>query len=310
MSCSLWLELTPYCNLNCSFCYNPWRGHARTRYPGRDGIEWVTVIDRLGPALQFAYVALSGGEPLLVSELEAIVGRLTEFGQTPIVTTNGRSATERRLKALASAGLKGVQVPLLAVTPELHDRLSGGPSWHWAMRSVLVARALDLTVGLTFVATAENVGEFPRIVDLASKLGIGAIMFNEVHLEGKARGKHALRPTASASMAALKTVDRMGLATLVHIRPSSEELRAAIGVTSSRLDEPWHRIAVDPSGSVKLCNLSTKVIGNIHEMDCTDLAYLIEELRAGKVGRYRDSITNCACLADRVAKSGALMSAT
>lgn len=305
MSCSLWLELTPYCNLNCAFCYNPWRGRAAAELPSPQGLDWSAVVERIGGRVWFEYVALSGGEPLLAPNLVKIVDQLSQQGHRAIVTTNGRTATERKLRELAHVGLTGLQVPLLSVEPDVHDRLSGRPSWRRAMRTILLARAMGLQVALTFVATADNVAEFPRVSGLASRLGIKDIVFNEVHLEGQAKRKDVRQPPVAASTAALDATDALRLDIRVHVRASSARLRAALGTASLGPGAPWHRVAVDPAGNVKLCNQSTSSVGNVRDMTADDFVSLVAELEAGQLSRLRHTVSNCACMNDRFAGAAA-----
>lgn len=304
MGCSLWLELTPFCNLDCAFCYNPWRGAAKDAYPGRDRPDWPTIVRRLSLAAHFDYVALSGGEPLLARGLDDIVRSLRACGQVPVITTNGRNATERRLAALAGAGLAGLQIPLLAVEPGMHDALSGRPSWRWAMRAVLLARRMNLGVALTFVATSWNVREFPRVVALAGSLGITDVVFNEVHLEGQAHGKAELEPALSEALTAVEQARSLATGVEIHVRPSSEGFRSAVGTSRAGPTDPWHRIAVDPSGAIKLCNQSIATIANVSDMSSEDLSTLVTRLEAGDLARYRERVTNCACLDDRLGSGG------
>jgi MoaA/NifB/PqqE/SkfB family radical SAM enzyme len=138
---TLWLELTPSYNLHCVFCYNPWRSEPKAAHPATlPHNEYVALVTRLVSRRRFSYVALSG-EPLLYTELPALVEALRRNGQHSVLTTNGCLLNRDRLTLLVNAGLSGLQVPVLAATPALHDRLSGRPSWEQAIHALALGRS-------------------------------------------------------------------------------------------------------------------------------------------------------------------------
>ena len=188
-SATLWLELTPSCNLHCAFCYNPWRAGSKAAHPETLPYnQYVAVLERLVSRRRFAYVALSGGEPLLYPNLASLVAFLASTGQRTVLTTNGRLLTHRTLYCLTAAGLSGLQVPLLAATPALHDRLSGRASWEQAVRALALGLEAGIPTSATFVATAANLKELPRVACLLGVVGIRHLVVNEMHPEGSARG--------------------------------------------------------------------------------------------------------------------------
>jgi MoaA/NifB/PqqE/SkfB family radical SAM enzyme len=296
--CSLWLELTPYCNLDCGFCYNPWRGKPTDQYPRAHDLDWRQLAGRLCSRHRFDYVALSGGEPLLFAEICDLVSDLAALDQSIIVTTNGRVATAARLSALAEAGLGGIQVPLLAMNRGVHDALSGRPSWRWAVRAVLLAQKLGLSVSVTFVGTAENILELPRVAAFAEAVGVRDLVVNEVHLQGQGLGRDALRPSPSQCIDALTRARTVAPSVAVHPRPSSPELRTLLG-TRVAADGPWHRVAVDPQGRLKLCNQSQATFGTVGSITDDRVDYLISAIESGEVAQFQNQVDSCACFEGR-----------
>ncbi len=68
---ALWLELAEDCNLNCVFCYNPWRPDD-SQHRGRPLLKYevlVTIVSKVLARLPIDHVTLSGGEPLLYRDL-------------------------------------------------------------------------------------------------------------------------------------------------------------------------------------------------------------------------------------------------
>lgn len=290
---SLWLELTPRCNLGCAFCYNPWRPEpAAAHPPALEAAGYIAAIEPLIVRHAFDYVALSGGEPLLYSGLEQLTAALARHGQRPLLTTNGRLLTRARLERLRDAGLVAVQVPLLAATPEVHDRLSGRRCWRQALRALALGLEHGLSTAATFVATQENCDELPSTVELLASLGVRRLVVNELHARGAAEG----RPELSVAPAALKRQlhaasaagERRGVD--VCFVAASDELDHRSGPLSA-----WHRLAVAPDGQLKLCNQSRTTLGALGQLGDAELERIVADLATGTLAPYRRRVDSCSC---------------
>jgi len=291
---SLWLELTPRCNLACQFCYNPWRGGSKADHPEQVAPEVLRAqIARVLDRVEFGYVALSGGEPLLYDDLVGLTRWLTERGQRTILTTNGRLLRPGRVSALREAGLGGVQVSLLGSRARTHDELAGRSSWVQALQAIAHARAAGLSTSATFIATATNLDELPRMPELVSHLGVTRIVVNE------------LQPVGSAHEN-LDELDVSGERFEAVVREA--QLSAArTGVTLSivRFNAPaytptaggWHRWSVSPDAQLKLCNHSSQTLGPLSDLEDDDLDGLAHHLSTGDYAALEHRVDSCRCFA-------------
>src|SRR5262245_55511996 len=95
----LWLnaELTYRCPLHCVFCYNP------TNYSEHmselDTEQWLGVL-RQARELGAVQLGLSGGEPLMRDDVEALVREASQLGYYTNLITSGVGLTEARIAAL------------------------------------------------------------------------------------------------------------------------------------------------------------------------------------------------------------------
>ncbi len=105
--------LTKRCNLSCSYCAaGKIMEEGRKNWRGDEGdLESVKRIFENPLFANCVFVDLLGGEPLLVKDLEAIVGFLSERGHLTNISTNG-IYLERRIEGLASAGISRINVSL------------------------------------------------------------------------------------------------------------------------------------------------------------------------------------------------------
>lgn len=290
---SLWVELTPACNLSCSFCYNPWRGPSTGRIPAPKPLaaaEFGALVERIARQQRFDFVALSGGEPLLAGRrLESLVEALVLLDQTTVVTSNGSLMSEARAASLARAGLSAVQIPLHSADPERHDALAGAGSWKSAVLGILQARRARINVACTAVLTARNCHDMEGLVRLLAELGVTSLTLNRLQVVGAATDNPELDPSEDDAQAAIleaataaTAMDGLGLH-LVDNKGSSAR-------------RPWQRIAIAPDGGVKLCNHSRRYVLKPGETTDENLARLLHQLRHGNIDEHRASVSNCSCL--------------
>ncbi len=100
------------CNLACTYC-NEFDDFSKP-VPLE---EMFRRIDRLG-AMGTSVITISGGEPLLHPELDAIIARIRKNGIMAGLITNGYLLVAERIKALNRAGLEYLQISIDNVTPD------------------------------------------------------------------------------------------------------------------------------------------------------------------------------------------------
>jgi MoaA/NifB/PqqE/SkfB family radical SAM enzyme len=100
------------CNLACTYC-NEFDDFSKP-VPLE---EMFRRIDRLG-AMGTAVVTISGGEPLLHPELDAIIARIRKNGMMAGLITNGYLLVADRIERLNRAGLEHLQISIDNVQPD------------------------------------------------------------------------------------------------------------------------------------------------------------------------------------------------
>ena len=103
---------TRRCNLACTYC-NEFDDFSNP-VPAEDMFRR---IDRLG-AMGTAIVTISGGEPLLHPELDAIIARIRKNGMMAGLITNGYLLVAERIERLNRAGLEYLQISIDNVKPD------------------------------------------------------------------------------------------------------------------------------------------------------------------------------------------------
>ena len=166
----LWLllELTYRCPLHCVYCYNPTDFAGGT--PELATAEWLRVLTE-ARALGAVQLGLSGGEPLLREDLEAIVARGRELGYHSNLITSGVGLTAARIGALKSAGLDHIQLSFQDSTRELNDFLSSTRTFERKAEAAALIRAHGYPMVLNVVLHRLNIEHVDEILAMAERLG-------------------------------------------------------------------------------------------------------------------------------------------
>lgn len=166
----LWLllELTYRCPLHCVYCSNP-TDFARTEQE-LDTEEWIRVL-REARALGAVQLGLSGGEPLVRDDLEAIVAEAHTLGYYTNLITSGVGLNETRIKALKAAGLDHIQLSFQDSTREMNDFLSSTRTFDLKSRVAALIKRYDYPMVLNVVLHRLNIDHVDEILDMAERMG-------------------------------------------------------------------------------------------------------------------------------------------
>ena len=100
------------CNLSCTYC-NEYDDVSKP-VPREVMFERLDKLADLGTTA----IIISGGEPLMHPEIEAIVRKIRQRGMLACLITNGYLLTKERIKSLNSAGLEYMQISIDNVQPD------------------------------------------------------------------------------------------------------------------------------------------------------------------------------------------------
>ena len=120
------ISVTDRCNFRCTFCMPADRKYEFLPKPHILSFEEVTRLARLFVDLGVEKIRLTGGEPLLRAEIEALVESLATLnGVYDLALTTNAYLLPKKAESLLQAGLGRVTVSLHSLDPETFGRLSG-----------------------------------------------------------------------------------------------------------------------------------------------------------------------------------------
>ena len=157
-------ELTYKCPLRCAYCSNPVDF-------GRHGDEldtasWIRVL-REAEALGVVQVNLTGGEPLVRSDLERLIEEARALDLYTNLITSGIPLTRERLGRFRALGLDNVQVSLQDVAAASSDRIAGLKSFDRKLAVARWVKELGFPLTLNVVLHRENLDRVEEVVALA-----------------------------------------------------------------------------------------------------------------------------------------------
>jgi radical SAM protein with 4Fe4S-binding SPASM domain len=283
---SLVFEVSQRCNHACLHCYNVWLPDTTGRpaaYPrGELGTaETLALFNHVLDQVDCHHVTLTGGEPLLRSDLPAMVDLLRLRQLSATVISNGRLLDEPVAADLIRRGVSLFELPLLSHRREVHDQLSGSPG---AVDAVLAALAnIRQHRGqfvAVFVATRLNLGDLQETVRLAFALGARGLMLNRFNPGGRGRWHlDRLLPSTTEIQQALQDASaasiRFGIpvSCSIPIQPclvrTQDYPALGFGLCAAGTERAYY--TVDPLGNLRPCNHTPTILGNLTRESVMDL---------------------------------------
>src|SRR5215510_5401295 len=258
------------------FFFSSRRRH--TRWP-RDWSSDVCSSDLLRQAeeLGVVQVNLTGGEPLLREDLEALVEEAERLQLYTNLITSGIPLARERLERLKTLGLDNVQVSIQDVTAAASDRIAGLRSYDRKLEVARWVKDLGMPLTLNTVLHRENLARVAEVIALAESLGADRLeLANTQYLGWALLNRRALLPTRAqldeARTVARAARDRLrGRMEVVFVFPDyyTEFPKACM--------DGWGRrfIILSPDGMALPCHLAHTLPGltfeNVRERNLADI---------------------------------------
>ena len=181
-------ETTRNCNLACVHC----RASA-TRGPFSGELDTGAAFRLLDQVAQVGnpIIILTGGEPLLRTDIFDIAKYGTDRGLSMVMAPNGTMITENIARQMADAGIQRISISLDGATQIRHDRFRGvDGAFDGALQGIRLAKDAGIKFQINTTITKTNLLELPKIQDLA--LALGAVAHHIFLLVPTGRGKYIL----------------------------------------------------------------------------------------------------------------------
>ncbi|MFQ5875656.1 MAG: radical SAM protein, partial [Dehalococcoidia bacterium] len=254
-------------------------------------------------------LVLTGGEPLLRSDVVDLAARGSSQGLLVVLGTNGMLLSPSRVRDLKAAGVAGAGISLDSVHREKHDAFRGvDGAWEGAVRGIRACVAEGLPVLLQMTVLPWNYQEVAEAIELAHHEG--ATGFTLYFLVCTGRGEELSDITPQQYDEALASlVEAQGRYPQMMVRArcapqisrvASQQSSALVGNAGCLAARQYCRIT--PEGEVTACPYLPQVAGSLRErsfgpiwQDSLLLQRLREEVPGGRCGRcdFRELCGGC-----------------
>ena len=179
-------ETTRNCNLACVHC------RASATMGPHDGelgtAEAMRLLDQIAEVGK-PIIILTGGEPLLRSDIFEIARHGTDLGMRMVMALNGTLITETVAKQLVEAGIQRISVSLDGSSPETHDRFRKVEgAFEGTLRGIDLLKKVGMEFQINTTITKTNLKQIPKIQQLA--IDLGAVAHHIFLLVPTGRGKY------------------------------------------------------------------------------------------------------------------------
>lgn len=165
-------ELTNACNLACIHC----RASA-IKDPTPDELSTAEAKHFVDELVEYKpIIILTGGEPLLRSDVYDIAKYASGHGLRVVLATNGTLLTPDIAKKLKDVGIQRVSISIDGSTKETHDIFRGETgAFEAALFGIDILKNAGLSFQINTTITKRNLTEIPNIYELALELGASAL---------------------------------------------------------------------------------------------------------------------------------------
>jgi len=181
-------NLVRRCNLTCRHCYSI---SADVDFPGELSTDEVYAamddLKRFGVPV----LILSGGEPLLRSDLPDIARRAKSMGFYVGLSTNGTLIGNHNVGELADIGFDYLGISLDGIE-ETHDRFRRkAGAFRAALEGTRLARDAGIKVGIRFTLTQDNAHDLPALLELMKRERIDKFYLSHLNYAGRGNNNRA-----------------------------------------------------------------------------------------------------------------------
>ncbi|SLM27418.1 putative coenzyme PQQ biosynthesis protein E, ppqE, radical SAM superfamily protein [Desulfamplus magnetovallimortis] len=161
-------ETTRRCNLSCVHCRAAAEDHFyENELDTKAAFKLMDEIRTVGQPI----IILTGGEPLLRSDIFDIASYGTKIGLRMVMAPNGTMITKENARKMKESGIKRLSISLDGATKEKHDKFRGVEgAYEGALNGIKIAKEAGLEFQINTTITKANLDEIPAILALAEKL--------------------------------------------------------------------------------------------------------------------------------------------
>ncbi|WP_299250282.1 GTP 3',8-cyclase MoaA [uncultured Cytophaga sp.] len=264
---TLRVSLTSLCNMSCVYCVAPGSIHETTNKNKLTTTEYLSIIGKIHAKVGLKTIRLTGGEPLLFSEINLLIKGIVELGITDIkLTTNGLRLLSK-IDDLVTAGLRSINISLDALDPTVFKNITNVSNIRLVLDGVdaAVNKGVEVKIN-TVVLKGINDHQIIPLLEYASSRNI-AIRFLELMKMGYLHYNEtdhffSMQEIVDkiASVTSIAKMDRATSNTATYWQTSKGVVFGIIANESEPFCSDCNRLRLDSFGNIYGCISATEGI--------------------------------------------------
>jgi radical SAM protein with 4Fe4S-binding SPASM domain len=249
------IELTQECPLACIHCSTRSNRFAKSALPTQVVMRLLREAHDMGAKK----VAITGGEPLVYADLDGVLRTASSLAlATTLYTTGIKNNNLDPIDAgdvsrLFSAGLVRIIFSIYAANPQIHESITGFPSFGPTLEAVKRCVQSGLPVEFHFVPLRQNYLQFPEVVLLAQRLAVPKVSVLRFVPQGRgAKIRQSQELTTEEHRRFGRIVGEFGASGPVQVRLGAP--MNILGLSHTCCDAAQDVIVIDHRGRVFPCD--------------------------------------------------------
>lgn len=242
-------NVTYRCNLDCRYC-----GVCREEVRDADTDRVLEIVDHLAHA-GTRFLELSGGEPLMRTDIGQVIDACSSRGIHVLLSSNGLLIPQR-LPDLGNAS--EIQISLDG-TREVHDAIRGTGTFDQVVEAVERCKEAGINVCFSAVISRFNAERLSPFLDRVEDLGPGVYFqpVDKTYTPGHTTEAdyYPDRETYLGALDWLLVEKRKGRKSILNSEPGLRHLRQWPTIPATKCHSSRFMCTIDPDGSLFVCDM-------------------------------------------------------
>ncbi len=248
------ISVTSRCNFRCIFCHMEGIvGGIGDELTASDWGFLASIASELG----IKYYKITGGEPLVRSDIVDIVHEISVYSDELSLTTNA-SLLERYAVKLVDAGLDRLNISLHSLRREVFRAVTGGGDLDRVLRGIRAAVDTGIPIKLDYLVMTINISEYRDIIGFAEEIGADLNIIELIPLGLAVKDYSRLHVTLDTIRDYLERISirkyiRKFQSRPTYVLPTGIHVTLVSGYCNPELCMNCTRLRVTPDGRLKTC---------------------------------------------------------
>jgi cyclic pyranopterin phosphate synthase len=292
---TLRVSLTSLCNMACVYCVTPGVAQSFPKESVLTTTEYLSIIEKIHAQVGLKTIRLTGGEPLLFSEIALLIKGIVSLGITDIKLTTNALRLSSMLDELMAAGLKSINISLDALDPSVFRAITKVKNIRLVLDAIesAIEKGLEVKIN-TVVLRGINDHQIIPLLEYASSrkiairflelMKMGYLHYNETdHFYGMDEIVEKI-----ASVTSIAKMDRASSNTATYWQTSKGVVFGVIANESEPFCSDCNRLRLDSFGKIYGCISATQGI-DIKKHDEINMLDALQTALAQKQQRFTGS---------------------